>query len=73
MKLAKDDPDLFVRKAAVESLGAVGDPKSTTLLRAISKCENRFLASVAIKSLLVVRRGEGGTSSSEGKSGRWRN
>lgn len=72
MKLAKDDPDLFVRKAAVESLGAVRDPKSATLLRAISKCENRFLASVAAKSLLVIRREEG-SASSEGESGRWRN
>lgn len=54
MKLATDDPDLFVRKAALESLGVLQDPQSATLLRAISKCENRFLASVAARSLRMI-------------------
>lgn len=58
MKRATHDPDLFVRKAAVESLGILGDPKSVALLREISKCANRFLASVAAKSLQVIDDGE---------------
>ncbi len=73
MRLAKDDPDLFVRKAALESLGALRDPRSALLLRAISRCENRFLASVAAKSLLAIGHGEAGASASETKSGHWRN
>ena len=54
MRLATDDPDLFVRKVALESLGALGDPKSVPLLRTISRGQNRFLASVALKSLRAI-------------------
>ena len=73
MKLAIDDPDLFVRKAALESLGALGDPKSATLLRKISQSENRFLASVASKSLRAIGEEERDTAKAESEAGRWRN
>lgn len=73
MKLATDDPDLFVRKAAVESLGALRDPKSATLLRALSTGENRFLASVACKSLQAIDEEQAYASRSEAESDHWRN
>lgn len=73
MKLATDDPDLYVRKAAVESLGALGDPRSGSLLRIISKCENRFLASVASRSLRAISDTEASQAPAEATSSRWRN
>ena len=51
ISLAEEDPDLFVRKAALESLGTLGDPRSVAILRTISLGENRFLAEAAEKSL----------------------
>ncbi len=51
MNMAEHDPDLFVRKAAVEALGALKDLRSDDLLRSISKRANRFLAVAAKKSL----------------------
>jgi hypothetical protein len=51
MYLAEHDPDLFVRKAAIEALGALRDLRSDDLLRAISRSSNRFLAGAAKKSL----------------------
>jgi HEAT repeat protein len=51
MRAAEHDPDLFVRKAAVEALGALKDLRSDDLLREISKSTNRFLAVAAKKSL----------------------
>ena len=59
MTLATSDPDLFVRKAALESLGVLRDQKSTSLLRTISRSENRFLAAAAKRSLDAITRGEG--------------
>lgn len=56
MRLAADDPDLFVRKAALEGLGALCVSHSTSLLRRISKGENRMLAAAASKSLDVITR-----------------
>jgi HEAT repeat protein len=73
MKLATDDPDLFVRKAAVESLGALRDPQSVPLLRTISKSADRFLASVASKSLRAIVEEEPGAGHAGSNSGRWRN
>lgn len=55
MKLATEDPDLFVRKSALESLGVLGDPQSAPVLREISRGDNRFLASVASRSLRTIR------------------
>lgn len=54
MHLVEHDPDLFVRKAAVEALGALKDPRSENLLRAISRSTNRFLAGAARKSLRTI-------------------
>ncbi len=73
MKLATDDPDLFVRKAAVESLGILGDAKSATLLRAITGSENRLLASVASRSLRAIGAEEPEVPQAKWQSGRWRN
>lgn len=73
MRLATDDPDLFVRKAALESLGALKDPQSASLLRRVCTSENRFLASVAFKSLQAIGE-EGASGSGTGsKSGTWCN
>ncbi len=58
MKLATDDPDLFVRKAALEGLGALCDPRSTALLRSIGRSQNRFLAAAAWKSLHAITQEE---------------
>ncbi len=58
MKLAVEDPDLFVRKAALEGLGALRDLRATSLLRAISRSENRFLATSAKKSLSSLMKEE---------------
>jgi HEAT repeat protein len=54
MRLATDDPDLFVRKAAVESLGSLRYANSAPLLRKISSGDDRFLASAALKSLRAL-------------------
>ena len=54
MRLATNDPDLFVRKAALEGLGTLCDSRSASLLRAISKSENRLLAGAAKKSLAAI-------------------
>jgi HEAT repeat protein len=59
MRLATYDPDLFVRKAALEGLGTLCDSRSAPLLRTISKSENRFLAAAANRSLDAITRGEG--------------
>jgi hypothetical protein len=56
MRLATNAPDLFVRKAALESLGVLRDQKSTSLLRTMSTSENRFLAASAKKSLCAITR-----------------
>ena len=54
MRLATNDPDLFVRKAALEGLGRLRDSRSASLLRTISRSENRFLARAAKKSLNAI-------------------
>ena len=54
MRLATNDPDLFVRKAALEGLGTLCDSRSASLLRRISSSENRFLAAAAKKSLDAI-------------------
>jgi HEAT repeat protein len=54
MRMATNDPDLFVRKASLEGLGTLCDARSASLLRTISKSENRFLAAAAKKSLDAV-------------------
>jgi HEAT repeat protein len=59
MSLATNDPDLFVRKAALESLGVLRDQNSTSLLRGISRSENRFLAAAAKKSLDAITQEQG--------------
>jgi HEAT repeat protein len=59
MGLATSDPDLFVRKAALESLGVLRDQKSTSRLRTMSRSENRFLAAAAKKSLEAVTQEQG--------------
>ena len=69
MRLATDDPDLFVRKAALESLGALRDSESAPFLRKVSKSENRFLSSVASKSLRAIDKADDCSSHAESKSG----
>ena len=54
MTLATNDPDLFVRKAALEGLGTLCDSRSASLLRTISRSGNRFLAAAAKKSLDAI-------------------
>jgi HEAT repeat protein len=54
MQVVEADPDLFVRKAAVEALGALKDSRSDDLLRAISTSTNRFLAGAAKRSLRAI-------------------
>jgi HEAT repeat protein len=51
MHLLEHDPDLFVRRAAVEGLGTLQDPRPISLLRALSQGTDRFLAAAAKKSL----------------------
>ena len=51
METAVSDPDLYVRKAALECLAALRDPRSALLLRKIGGGENRFLARAAKKGL----------------------
>jgi HEAT repeat protein len=55
MYLAEHDPDLFVRKAAIDALGALRDLRSDDLLRLISEGTNRFLARAAKRSLASER------------------
>jgi HEAT repeat protein len=55
MHMAEQDPDLFVQKAAVEALGTLQDPRSDSLLHAISSSANQFLAAAANKSLNAHR------------------
>jgi HEAT repeat protein len=56
MEMAESDPDIFVQKSAVKALGALHDPRSDLLLRAISVSNNRFLAGTAKNSLRSSRR-----------------
>jgi len=58
MTLATNDPDLFVRKAALEGLGTLCDSRSASLLRTISRSGNRFLAAAAKKSLDAITQEE---------------
>lgn len=51
MHAAEHDPDLFVRKSAVEALAVLRDPRSYSLLREISEGDNFFLRSTAKKVL----------------------
>lgn len=54
MKIAECHPDLFVRRAALEALAVLRDPRAVPLLEAISKSDNRFLAAVARRSLGAI-------------------
>jgi HEAT repeat protein len=63
MRIAEDDPDLFVRRAALEALAILRDPRAAPLLEAMSKSNNRFLAAATRRSLGVI-------SSSTGKESR---
>ncbi len=54
MHLVKHDPDLFVRRAAVEALGAMRDPRPGALLHVISEGTDRFLAAAAKESLVSI-------------------
>lgn len=47
MQAAANDPDLFVRKSAIEALAVLRDPRSYSLLQQISEGGNRFLGSAA--------------------------
>jgi len=58
MTLTTNDPDLFVRKAALEGLGTLCDSRSASLLRTISRSGNRFLAAAAKKSLDAITQEE---------------
>ncbi len=54
MRLAMVDEDLFVRRAALETLGELKDTRAMQLLREVSRCDNRFLAATALKSLQKI-------------------
>ena len=54
MKVAESDPDLFVRRAALEALAVFRDPRAVPLLEGISRSDNRFLAAAARRSLDTV-------------------
>jgi HEAT repeat protein len=54
IRAAEDDPDLFVQKAALESLAVLRDSRSIPLLLRISESDNRFLAATAKKSLCAI-------------------
>jgi len=58
--LAEHDPDLFVRKGALEALGAFDEPASVTVLRAVSRTPNRLLARTAWRSLRRIAPSEAG-------------
>lgn len=58
IKLVEEDPDLFVRRAAVESLGTLRDLRSVAMLRTIILSESRFLAAAARKSLDAMMKHE---------------
>lgn len=56
MEIAESDPDIYVQKAAVEALGAIGDRRAEKFLRSISESANRFLAIAANESLKAGQR-----------------
>lgn len=51
MHAATHDPDLFVKKSAIEALVVLRDPRSYSLLQQISVGGNRFLQAAAKKIL----------------------
>jgi HEAT repeat protein len=55
MHAAEHDPDLFVQKAAVEALATLKDLRSASLLCAISRSANRFLALAAKGGLRRIK------------------
>lgn len=54
MQITERDPDLFVRRAALEALAVLHDPRAAPLFEAISRSGNRFLAAVARRSLGAI-------------------
>lgn len=56
MEIAESDPDIYVQKAAVEALGAIGDRRAEKFLQSISESANRFLAIAANESLKAGQR-----------------
>ena len=51
IEIAETDPDLFVKKAALQALGALHDDRALPLLMRIRDGADRFLAVAARKSL----------------------
>ena len=51
MHAAAHDPDLFVKKSAIEALVVLRDPRSYSLLQQISEGGNHFLQAAAKKIL----------------------
>jgi HEAT repeat protein len=56
VELANSDPDLFVRKAAIDCLGVLRDSSTVPVLRDLANAKNRFLARAAMRSLQRIRR-----------------
>jgi HEAT repeat protein len=51
MDLAQSSPDLFIREAAVEALGEIGDPRSIELLRVLSRSTSVLVRRAARQAL----------------------
>jgi HEAT repeat protein len=56
IEVAENDPDLYVRKAALEALGILHDERAAALLQSVSRSNNRFLAGVARVGLEAGKR-----------------
>lgn len=71
MELARSSPDLFLREAAVEALGRIGDPRSLELLRALARSESVLVRRAARRALAMIEGSQpGGDPATDEGSGR---
>lgn len=70
MELARSSPDLFLREAAVEALGRIGDPGSLALLRALASSESVLVRRAASLALAMIEGPEPGADSARHEESR---
>jgi len=70
MELARSSPDLFLREAAVEALGRIGDPRSLELLRALARSDSVLVRRAARRALAMIEGPEPGADPARNEDSR---
>ena len=55
INVAEHGPDLFIREAAIEALGHLGDPRATPVLRALRRERSILIRKAAIRALATLQ------------------